>query len=138
MPVSWQTRLFCSSATADVGGDRLQDLAADRVRLAVASRPASASRRSWGMSFSDQTYRCAPASSTVLIRSVSTVVLELSPFSAPLCRRAPRPPAEHGAVEQGVAHHPVAAVHPAGDLPGGVQALHGGLPVVPITSPPFW
>ena len=67
MPVSWQTRLFCSSATPTLVVIVSRILrptgCVSRSRAA-----ASASRRSWGMSFSDQTYRCAPASSTVLLQ----------------------------------------------------------------------
>jgi hypothetical protein len=42
---------------------------------------------------------------------------------------------EHGAVEQGVPHHAVAAVHAAGDLTGCEQALDGGA-AVPVDHQP--
>src|SRR5256885_15875182 len=108
MPVSWQTRLFSPSATSTLR----RIVLSTRCPGTEVSRPAaalSASRRSCGMSFSAQTYRCAAASYTAACRSVSS-----SSGTA-------GPPSEDDAFEQRVAHHPVASVRAARDLAAGVQ-----------------
>src|SRR5581483_10683108 len=123
MPVSWQTRLRSLSATFTfrwiVSSTRRPGTDVSFSRAA-----ARASRRSCGMSFSAQTYRCAAASSTAPRRSVW-----LCSCGCLLLRCTAGAAAEDDAFEQAVAHHAVAAVRAAGDLAARVQALEGRLGV---------
>src|SRR5581483_943850 len=124
MPVSWQTRFERLSATSTF----FRMVSRTRLPVFEVSRPAasaSASRRSCGMSFSAQTYRWAAASSTTPWRSVSTMLKSLR-F---LCGSPAGAPAEHAALEEGVAHHPVAPVGPACDLAAGEETLERRLGV---------
>src|SRR3569833_2832063 len=118
MPVSWQTRCFSRSATVTlrwiVSRTRLPG-----TRVALRRAAASASRRSCGMSFSAQTYRCAAASSTACCRSVA---------SCGGCSTA-CPPSENDTFQEAVAHHAVAAVRAARDLTARVDAVERGLRV---------
>ena len=87
MPVSWQTRFFSSSATVTLR----RMVWRTRCPVTEVSRPAasaSASRRSCGMSFSAQTYRCAAASATAPSSSVATTLI--APPPSPRAARAPR------------------------------------------------
>src|SRR5215216_140477 len=127
MPVSWQTRFFSLSATLTlrwiVSSTRFPGTDVSSSRAS-----ASASRRSCGMSFSAQTYRCAAASSTACCRSVVvSIAIQLAP-SLVVCRLARAAP-EDDALEQGVAHHAVAPVRAARDLAARVDTLERRLSV---------
>src|SRR3954454_5837675 len=125
MPVSWQTRFDRLSATSTF----FRIVLSTRRPVTEVSRAAasaSASRRSCGMSFSAHTYRCAAASSTTPWRSVSTVLNGSLRFP---CGSPAGAPAEHAALEEGVAHHPVAPVGAARDLAAGEEPLERGLAV---------
>src|SRR5437868_12915216 len=121
MPVSWQTRFFSLSATSTF----LRMVERTRRPGAEVSRPAAsrgASRKSWGMSFSAQTYRCAAASSTATCRSVSSSCGTGSP-------------SEDDAFQERVAHHAVASVRAACDLAAGVEAVERRLRVAVDDEP---
>src|SRR5579884_3856579 len=111
MPVSWQTRLRSLSATLTlrwiVSSTRLPGTDVSRSRAA-----ASASRRSCGMSFSAQTYRCAAASSTACCRSLA---------SCGGCSTSGSP-SEDDTFQEAVPHHAVPSVRSAGDLAAGIHA----------------
>src|SRR4051795_2543489 len=118
MPVSWQTRLFSLSAMLTF----LWIVSRTRRPGTDVSRPrasASASRRSCGMSFSAQTYRCAAASSTACCRSVA---------SCGGCSTS-CPPSEYDTFQETVAHHAVAPVCAACDLTAGVEPVERRLRV---------
>src|SRR3954451_20675973 len=118
MPVSWQTRFFSRSATLMlrwiVSSTRLPGMLVSRC---LASD--SASRRSCGMSFSAQTYRCAAASSTACCRSLA---------SCGGCSMS-CPPSEYDTFQETVAHHAVAPVRAAWNLAAGVDAVQRRLRV---------
>src|SRR3954447_2586470 len=118
MPVSWQTRFFSRSATLIlrwiVSSTRLPGTLVSLRRAA-----ASASRRSCGMSFSAQTYRCAAASSTACCRSVA---------SCGGCSTS-CPPSEYDTFQETVAHHAVAPMRAARDLAAGVDTVERRLRV---------
>src|SRR6266540_1237236 len=126
IPVSWQTRLRSLSATLTlrwmVSSTRRPGTDVSRSRAS-----ASASRRSCGMSFSAQTYRCAAASSTACWRSV-VVSIAMSAPSLLGCG-LPRASPENGTFEKAVAHHAVAPVRASRDLAAGVDALERRLGV---------
>src|SRR6266511_54633 len=136
IPVSWQTRFVSRSAISTLR----RMVSRTRCPGTDVSRPrasASASRRSCGMSFSAHTYRWAAASSTAPARSTPTVLTRISVTliegvsrRRPFCGRAPGAPAEHRALQQRVAHHPVAAVRPARDLAAGEHAFERRLAVL--------
>src|SRR5690349_2387978 len=122
MPVSWQTRFFSESATSTLRRI-VERTRCPGTEVSRSAASASASRRSCGMSFRAQTYRCAAASSTACWRSVSSG-----------CGTS-GPPSEDNAFEQAVPHHPVAAVRAARDLAAGVHALQRRLGVGVVDEP---
>src|SRR4051812_47756274 len=87
MPVSWQTRFRSLSATSTF----FRIVASTRFPGTDVSRreaSARASRRSCGMSFSAQTYRCAAASSTAPATSTSSVDIDRDHVGVELDRGA--------------------------------------------------